>query len=152
MQVTRVFKFDGRITRKEYWLTYVGVLGAGLCLGMVAGLLDPGRDDEPVLAGLVAVAVTLVTFWIGLAASTKRLHDIGRSGWLLVKLGAVGFTSAIGIGLLSNAGSGAGGLLAMALGLLLVGLNIYLWYLVGFKRGDEGPNEFGLPGSGTMVG
>jgi len=74
--------FNGRARRKEYWMfvlfnIIIGIVLAGVDMGM--GTLDT-NSGFGVLSGLYSLAV----FIPGLAVGVRRLHDIGKSGWMLL--------------------------------------------------------------------
>jgi uncharacterized membrane protein YhaH (DUF805 family) len=74
--------FNGRARRKEYWMYTL----FNLIFIMVAMLLDNvlgltiGGLPYGVLYFLYALAVLIP----GLAVSVRRLHDIDKSGWMLL--------------------------------------------------------------------
>ena len=92
-----VFDFDGRISRKMFFISslLVGfiqmlVIVPGLFLIMlIASLagLDPEKDVVIVwtLLTMFMLVVGGIAFWVGLALQTKRFHDIGQPGsrWLI---------------------------------------------------------------------
>ena len=59
--------FTGRARRSEYWYWVLFVVLASILLSMV----------NQNLSGIFSLAVLLP----GLAMGTRRLHDVGRSGW-----------------------------------------------------------------------
>ena len=70
--------FNGRARRKEYWMFALfqliivyGLLGIGLALesGIISGL-----------GGLIALALIIP----GIAVAVRRMHDVGKSGWILL--------------------------------------------------------------------
>ena len=70
--------FNGRARRKEYWMYVLfqliivyGILGIGMALesGVISGL-----------GGLIALALIIP----GIAVSVRRMHDVGKSGWILL--------------------------------------------------------------------
>ncbi|MBE6862947.1 MAG: DUF805 domain-containing protein [Ruminococcus sp.] len=66
--------FSGRSTRSEFWYAYI----LQMIIGTVAGYIGMGNYTVTLLAsGLVS----LILFIPFLAASVRRLHDIGKSGW-----------------------------------------------------------------------
>lgn len=75
--------FDGRARRKEFWFLNL----ANIICGFFSAILDLifGTD---ILFGVI----TLLIFFIPiLAASSRRLHDINRSGWwYLISLTGIG--------------------------------------------------------------
>ena len=64
--------FSGRARRSEYWFFYLAVIIATV----IAAILDLIIDSE-VLEWIV-FAVTIVP---NLAVGSRRMHDIGKSGW-----------------------------------------------------------------------
>jgi uncharacterized membrane protein YhaH (DUF805 family) len=74
--------FGGRARRKEYWMfvlfNMIFAFGA-IILDNVLGIAIDGIGYGP-LYGLYALAVLIP----GLAAAVRRLHDIGKSGWMIL--------------------------------------------------------------------
>jgi uncharacterized membrane protein YhaH (DUF805 family) len=66
-----IFSFKGRITQKEYTITF----GAFMALGFFLRNVTKGADFTIVLLFL------LPFIWINVAQTTKRCHDVGLSGW-----------------------------------------------------------------------
>ena len=66
--------FSGRASRSEYWWFYLFCL----ILNWGASIVDAVGGS----GGFLSIAVILVTFLPQLAASARRLHDTGRSGWV----------------------------------------------------------------------
>ena len=74
--------FSGRARRKEYWmflLLNMAVTGALFVVDVMMGL-DNGAAGFGVLSGIYSLAVFLPS----LAVTIRRLHDSGRSGWLML--------------------------------------------------------------------
>ena len=70
-----IFSVRGRLARAE-WFSYL-VFWAALCASLGAG--------ADALAGNRAAAVFSFLFlWGAIALSTRRLHDRGTSGWVLL--------------------------------------------------------------------
>ena len=69
--------FSGRARRAEYWYFFLFSLLIGIALGVVSAVIG---DSKGTLGTLYSVAV----FIPGLAVSVRRLHDIGKSGWILL--------------------------------------------------------------------
>lgn len=81
--------FQGRSTRREYFLfslqLIVGFVLLILLMGAGAILSDPSAFGEiGIGSGLVLFLLWLVSFVPGLAVGVRRLHDSGKSGWLLL--------------------------------------------------------------------
>ncbi len=74
--------FSGRARRKEYWMFVLfNILFAivALILDNILGIAIEGVGYGP-LYGLYALIVLIP----GLAVSVRRLHDVGKSGWMLL--------------------------------------------------------------------
>ena len=74
--------FSGRARRKEYWMFVL----FNMIFAIVAAILDnvlgiamEGTGYGP-LYGIYALAVLIP----GLAVAVRRLHDVGKSGWLIL--------------------------------------------------------------------
>ena len=63
-----LFSFEGRTRRSHFWIGWLICLGAGVVAGWI-----------PILGGFISLAL----IWPNLAISVKRLHDMGKSGWLV---------------------------------------------------------------------
>ena len=113
-----LFGFDGRLSRRPYWLALLAVLLVdSTTFGIIGGfeLLDGDTlaVERKGSSRLWALSVVPASLWIGLVLSVKRWHDRNKSGrWVLINLVPV------------------------------VG---WLWHLIecGFLRGTIGPNRFG---------
>lgn len=89
-------EFDGRSRRKEYWMFALFTLLAIFALTAlaVAGMAI-SQDNGPYLfipVGIYALASIIPS----LAAATRRFHDIGKSGGLLLLLIALGVIPIVG--------------------------------------------------------
>lgn len=74
--------FSGRARRKEFWMFYLFLIIAGLIATVIDNLLGttfPGFNYGAVY-GLTVLALLLPS----LAVSIRRLHDVGKSGWLIL--------------------------------------------------------------------
>lgn len=73
--------FNGRASRKEYWLFYLFNLIIAFSLGIVVVMLNPDISSEELdnLGNTYVLAVLLPS----LAVGWRRMHDTGRSGWWL---------------------------------------------------------------------
>ena len=77
--------FSGRARRSEFWyfslFHMIFIYGPLLLFG---GLLG-GFDAEPSMIPMIFIMIyVLATFIPGLAVSVRRLHDTGKSGWMLL--------------------------------------------------------------------
>ncbi len=83
----KYFDFNGRARRSEYWWFVL----ANFALGCVLGIFDYFIGFQ-LFSGLASLALLLPS--LGVAA--RRLHDIGKSGWMLL----VAFIPCVGLILL----------------------------------------------------
>ncbi len=122
---------EGRIGRKEFWIGFVTLFIVKFLVGLLPRPLD-------LLAGLVLV-------WPGICINAKRLHDLGRTGWLML----APFLGTLFLGIAAMVVSGAGmgqdlPLIASAsLGLLVLILDLGYLLWLGVGKGDVGANRFG---------
>jgi uncharacterized membrane protein YhaH (DUF805 family) len=137
---------NGRIGRGEFWIGFLILFVLGIVVHFIPGL---GQ----------LLAILLIYPWVCLYS--KRLHDMGKSGWLQLIPFAVWI-----IGILVAVMSGMGGaIMAMASGsdaqatagalagagvaalvlcaAALINLIFLLW--VGLSPGQAGDNAYGLP-------
>ena len=83
--------FDGRARRKEYWMFVL----INLMFSLVAAFLDRifGIAWADVGYGPLNFIYGLILFIPSLAVLIRRLHDIGKSGWMLL----IAFIPLIGV-------------------------------------------------------
>jgi uncharacterized membrane protein YhaH (DUF805 family) len=80
--------FSGRASRSEYWywvlFTFICAFGLAILSVAIFGQQNPNRD-------LLNNIFTVVTIIPGLAVTSRRLHDVNRSGWwMLISLTGIG--------------------------------------------------------------
>jgi uncharacterized membrane protein YhaH (DUF805 family) len=97
-------QFEGRSRRKEYWMFTLFNILAVFALGALAAaggaiLATRGTDVSEnsfillfIPVGIYGLVITIPS----LAAATRRFHDIGRSGWVLFLLIALGVIPLVG--------------------------------------------------------
>lgn len=73
--------FSGRARRKEYWMYTL----FNLIFAITAAILDNilGTTFGEIPYGVIYLLYALVVFIPGLAVLVRRLHDIGKSGWMI---------------------------------------------------------------------
>ncbi|MEK7552028.1 MAG: DUF805 domain-containing protein [Patescibacteria group bacterium] len=69
--------FSGRAQRAEYWYFVLFNILISIAFSIVSSILG---DDKGILGTLYTLAVLVPC----LAVSVRRLHDTGRSGWMLL--------------------------------------------------------------------
>ena len=83
------FSFDGRIRRIEYFLS--GIVGGIVTwIAMLLGVgtfifgASSGSAGGSVFGLLIGLAALIASVWFSLAQGVKRLHDLNKSGWLIL--------------------------------------------------------------------
>jgi uncharacterized membrane protein YhaH (DUF805 family) len=74
--------FSGRARRSEFWWFYLFMLLVWFAAAFVDAAL--GAVDGNTAYGIVMVVAMLALLMPYLAVGVRRLHDIGRPGWLLL--------------------------------------------------------------------
>jgi uncharacterized membrane protein YhaH (DUF805 family) len=114
-----LFSFQGRINRAKFWLIHIGIDVAFIVItGLTVGGAALSGDVEAARAamgtsGVIATLLFIPLIWIGLAASVKRWHDRGKSGWWVL----IGLVPVIG--------------------------GLWFLIECGFLAGTAGPNTYG---------
>ena len=76
-----LFSANGRIGRKTYWMTYGPILVVSIALSLWA------RNDVSNRGlSILGLVVSLLLLYPMICIFSKRLHDMGRSGWLQLLL------------------------------------------------------------------
>ena len=98
LPLKRYFDFSGRSRRKEFWLWilfYIIVWAVAMFLDVQLGLggSSTGSSDFGdggasasfnVQGGILSLAWVLIAFIPTLAVTVRRLHDIDKSGWMIL--------------------------------------------------------------------
>lgn len=83
--------FSGRANRAQYWYFVLFYIVISIILALVDLFLGTAEDitDTGFFGGIFALASLIPT----IAIATRRLHDIGRSGWwqLIILIPIIGF-------------------------------------------------------------
>jgi uncharacterized membrane protein YhaH (DUF805 family) len=81
------FSFNGRISRKPFWLGLLAVGIVGMVLGTVAAVLAVSAPEGTVPTGSLLVGLlTLLLFYPVLAIYAKRWHDHDCTGWKAITM------------------------------------------------------------------
>lgn len=133
---------DGRIGRQEFWIGWLVLFAIGILLGWIIPIIG------------------LILLYPQICIYSKRLHDMGKSGWLQL-IPYVVFFLAILVGVFTVGGSaitaamsgasdeataasalmGAGVFVLLLLGAGLVGFVFLLW--VGLSGPEQADNKYG---------
>lgn len=166
----KVFSFEGRLGRRDFWLILLAVMIANWIATAVFPIpLTPPAllsEDDPVrrawLAGQVIEvnwvngAIGILLLWPLLAASVKRCHDRNRSGlWLIAFWGPALISGVSGVvvrelwrllfyGLATPYYGWPVGSFLTASSIALI---LWLWGLaeLGLLPGSPGDNKYGPP-------
>ena len=92
--LTTVFRnkyatFSGRASRSEYWWGYLGYFGIATVLqifALVGGIALIDAGELALLPGLIALVGIVAMIIPTIAVSVRRMHDTGKSGWMLLIL------------------------------------------------------------------
>ena len=131
---SKYFTFSGRARRSEYWLW--------LLFASLAQVI-------PLIGWLIGLVIIIPS----LAVTSRRLHDIGKSGWYQLLFFITSAVAWPGFVLFLVLGFGAleeeNGLTATFLFLLsivaaVVAIAVIVIFVMWFvRKGDEGPNKYG---------
>ena len=73
--------FSGRARRKEYWMFFL----FNMIFAFLAAIIDNvvGTASPELGYGVFYGIYALAMFIPGLAVGVRRLHDVGKSGWMM---------------------------------------------------------------------
>jgi uncharacterized membrane protein YhaH (DUF805 family) len=131
-----LLRFDGRLSRVDYWRAYLwlAIVGAASwCLGLLA-IIGVGGLGAVLLLPLLPVAVA------SLGIVVRRLHDRGRSGWWILP-----FTILPTIVSFGSSAHFMGRQMALAALALIASFILSIWGFVeiGLRRGAPVGNRYG---------
>ena len=92
--LTTVFRnkyatFSGRASRSEYWWAYLGYFVIATVLqifALVGGFILIDAGELALLPTLIALVGIVALIIPTIAVSVRRMHDTGKSGWMLLIL------------------------------------------------------------------
>jgi uncharacterized membrane protein YhaH (DUF805 family) len=126
--------FDGRISRKPFWIAFGIVTIANLLANFAAEAIDGER-----LSAIVDVAFTYPQF----AIAAKRGQDRNLPLWLV----GVFFAAGVVLDLLTVLGFGgtddAPSVIGIVISVPMIVIGLVLLFELGFRRGTPGPNRYG---------
>lgn len=147
-----LFGFSGRINRAKWWLMILILIILQL---VVIGLTMAAQSD--IMNTVLNWGYFILSLWISLAAGTKRLHDLNRSGaWLVLFVGGPILLLVVSLVIAVVTGGAAlssealdisqiarlGGF-ALIIFAIWFGLAIWAFIWLGCLRGTVGPNNYG---------
>ncbi|WP_242914365.1 DUF805 domain-containing protein [Brevundimonas pishanensis] len=152
----KLFSFNGRMRRRDYWLTTIGLqvvvfFGFDIAMGAIFGpdfslFTSGGAGVRNRLSHTPSVAIEAVLnfclVWPACALAAKRAHDRDKNAKPIIALVIMTFVLAWGrslFGLGYIVGSGA----FWTFYLLGMAISFYLFVVVGILDGTRGPNRYG---------
>ena len=136
----RLFSFEGRICRKDFWKSVLKAILIGLIACVV---IAPCWLNWPTFGSILHLVVTAFTTVIICAAASKRFHDLGYSAAIPVTVSAISYVLSCFTAILQISGSVTTKPLEFISYVVLV-INIVVIYIVaGCLRGNEGMNQYG---------
>lgn len=75
MVLKKYAEFDGRSQRAEYWYFFLLNILISIALSIVGNMLD---------LKIIGSIYSLAVFIPSIAVGVRRLHDIGKSGWMIL--------------------------------------------------------------------
>ena len=163
----KIFSFDGRLRRQDYWLISLGLGLSVFLLTELAILMIFGQTQSLFGGGFVAFQerannsqalfvqnlVGFVTLWPALAMSAKRAHDRNKSARLIISLLLGTFVASYAPAWLwmtypveMASPPGVAGFLVFSVVSFVI--SIYIFVVVGCLDGTPGPNRFGASPKG----
>ncbi len=167
MDVQTFTSFDGRISRKTWWLGTIVIFVAALVLYLILSIvmgtgfstmmdpekvMQPGFMESQMKSAAWQQLISLVILGYPVTAlMSKRLNDRDRPSWFKWLFWApTVLTTLAGIAGMGYSMADVGGVMmptptTFMTGLTILGFLIGLWALIelGFLRGTEGPNQYG---------
>jgi uncharacterized membrane protein YhaH (DUF805 family) len=126
--------FDGRISRKTFWIAMAAVTVAEIFGHILAEEIQGDR-----LSAIVDLAFTYPEFAIAL----KRGHDRNMPVWLLIVFFAAGAVLDLLTVLQMTGTEDDPSIISLAIALPFTVLALALLVELGFRRGTPGPNQYG---------
>jgi len=137
--------FNGRARRTEYWNFVLMNIIINILLSILDRILGFNYGGN---SGVLSTIYSLFIILPSLAVATRRIHDIGKSGWWIFAFYFL-FTIICGI-LLMQTLTGKVGTISIIISLFFL-LVVFIWLIVLLAtNGQEGTNEYGLDPKGNF--
>lgn len=78
--------FSGRASRSEYWFFYLSFIVASIGMLVLTIVSAFVLDAVAAIMGMLTMVVYLAYLLPMLAVTVRRLHDLGKSGWMILIL------------------------------------------------------------------
>ena len=131
--------FSGRTTRQEFWMFFLFNLMFSIGFNIIDRILGTTyvyySGNIPITQGYISGLYNLVLLIPGLAAQVRRLHDVNKSGWLLLLILIPVIGCVLGAVTMSI-------MIIMLMGLVMLGFGIWILVLL-CTPGTNGPNKYG---------
>ncbi len=76
--------FSGRASRSEYWFFYLSFVVAAIGMSVLTIVSAFVLDALMGLMGMLTMVAYLAFFLPMLSVTVRRLHDLGKSGWMFL--------------------------------------------------------------------
>lgn len=160
LPLKRYAQFSGRSRRKEFWMWVLFIILVSIVLSILDSMLGLGgrtfagrsATTTPTMTsvgygafasgGVLTIIFSLAILIPNLAVSVRRLHDIDRSGWLVL-LPLVPYCAAVGFFIAGAMSASPAYMVIGGLAMLLTlvcGILMLVWYCT---PGTQGSNRFG---------
>jgi uncharacterized membrane protein YhaH (DUF805 family) len=126
--------FDGRISRKSFWIAMAALTVAEIFGHILAEEIQGDR-----LSAIVDLAYTYPEF----AVAVKRAHDRNMSLWLLIVFFGAGALLDLLTVLELTGTDDQPSMLSLLIALPFTVLGLALLVELGFRKGTPGPNQYG---------
>ena len=134
--VKKYCQFRGRSSRYEYW-SFVLI---NFIIGLILGYVETIKGEPATMSGAYSIFIALPS----LAAQTRRLHDINKSGWWLGGLLLMIFVFGVIQGIVEYSGHIINDTISQILVIIALIWTILL-LIFYIKKGNAEENRFGLP-------
>lgn len=150
LAIKRTFDFKGRSRRREYgWF----ILLSGLLFTVIGQILNsvPSNDESlNIIIGIFSIMLNIAFYLSYTSLITRRLHDLGHSGWwqllpigLLILSGIIFFFFGTSMGNSSYQMGIDSPLLSILVILCFLFIFIFYYGYLLFKSGNQGENKYG---------
>lgn len=139
---------SGRAARSEFWYFQLFLFIGSFITAFLDAMVSSGAFND---TGPLSAAFSLITFIPGITVTTRRLHDIDRSGWWQIGWGGIGMAIVFALTLLFGAtdtifGTGISSGFGLVAIIIVAVIALIFWPLYWLTRkSDYETNRFGPP-------